>query len=167
MKTIEIIDIAEIENLNYIETTTGINGYPQNLKFALTGFENFEHAQEIADKYNLRVESFMKKYGWELWSRNNNWMYEPYKLDVDNDFGDNYSEVDEDLVRQEIKDNIDNIDPDEVVDWLKNRAELIEFCQDAEEDEVVVTYYGEYFDTFKRESMSFSHDTRNYIIGVI
>jgi len=160
-------EIAEHKGLEVIETTTGRNGYPENLEFAIVGFDNFEDAQNLADKYNLKVESFTKKDGWDLWQRSNNWMYEPYKLNVDQDFGDNYNEVDADVIIDAIKDNIDNLEYKDVPDFLREQASILEEIENAEDDEVVVTYMGEYYNTLPRESMSFYHDTRHYVIGLI
>lgn len=164
---LDLRDIAEQEGFDIIETTTGTNGYPQNLKLAIVGFENFEDAQALADKYNLDVQSFEKRDGWQLWSRNNRTMFEAYKLDVWRDFGDNYNEVDADVIIDSIKDNIDNLEYKDVADYLREQANILEEIENAEEDEVVVTYMGEYYDTLPRESMSFYHDTRHYIIGLI
>lgn len=164
---LDLREIAEQEGFDIIETTTGTNGYPQNLKFAIVGFENFEDAQHLANKYGLNVESFRKRDGWQLWNRDNANMYSPYKLDVHRDFGDNYNEVDADVIIEGIKDNIDNLEYKDVADYLKEQSNILEEINRAEENEVVVTYMGEYYDTLPVESMSFSHDTWNYIIGVI
>ena len=46
MKTID--EIASENELQVITTTTGMNGYPQSLKKAIIGFENFEQAEKLA-----------------------------------------------------------------------------------------------------------------------
>lgn len=162
---VDIKELAEQYNLDYIETTTGSNGYPQNLQFAITGFDSFEKAQELADMYNLRIESFEKRDGWQLWSRRNNWMYQAYQLDVNRDFGDNYSEEDQDQILNTIKEIIDEVE--NPVKFLNSQIELLEECEKACDDEVVISHHGEYFDTLPKESMTFYHDTRHYIIGLI
>lgn len=162
---VNIKELAEHYDLNYIETTTEANGYPRNLKFALTGFDSFEKVQELADMYNLNIQSFRKRDGWQLWSRDNNTMYEPYKLNVQRDFGDNYSEENEDSIVQTIEDNISNVN--NPVKFLKNQLELLEECEKVNEDEVVVSCYGSYYDTFPYESMNFTHDSKSWIIGLI
>lgn len=164
---IDIREIADQEGLDVIETTTGTNGYPQNLKFAIVDFDTFEQAQELADKYNLSIESFEKRDGWQLWSRGNRTMYKPYQLDVHMDFGDNYSEVDEDVIVDGIKDNIDNLEYSDIADYLRGQVEILDEIEKAADDEVVITHMGEYYDTLPQESMIFYHDTRNYTIGLI
>ena len=164
---VDIKELAEDYNLEYIETTTGTNGYPQNIKPALVGFETFEQAQEIADMYNLSIESFEKRDGWSLWTRNNRTMFDAYKLDAQRDFGDNYNEVDADVIIDGIKDNIDNLEYEDIADYLTEQATILEEIESAGENEVVVTYMGKYYDTLPQQSMSFYHDTRYYIIGLI
>lgn len=167
----KIQEIAEIENLELIETTVGTNGYPQELKHAIVGFDNFDQATEIAEKYGLKIESFVRKDGWNLWFRSNNSMFAPYQNSAE-DFGDNYDafgKIDEsEFFEIEIKPSIDNFeDFDTIETFLKDKKEIWEEIQNMEDNEIVITHYGEYYDTILRESMSFSHDTRNYIIGLI
>lgn len=174
MNTTEKIDLREIaenEGLSYIETTAGTNGYPQNLKFAITGFDTFEQAQELADKYDLNIESFKRKDGWDLWSRDSRNMFAPYQNTAE-DFGDNYNEfekIDEaEFFEREIKPSVDNFEDFESLEtFLKDKKEVWQEIEDMEDNEIVITCYGEYYETIKKESMGFSHDSWYYIIGVI
>lgn len=168
---LDLREIAEQEGFDIIETTTGTNGYPQNLKHAIVGFESFEDASDLADKYGLNVESFRSKDGWSLWNRDNATMFKPYQ-NLASEFGDNYEEfpkMDEDeFFEIEIKPSIDNFEDFESLEtFLKDKKEIWEEIENMEDDEVVITCYGEYYETIKKESMEFSHDTRRYIIGVI
>ena len=43
-------NLAEVEGLEFIETTSERNGYPSNLQGAIIGFESFKQAEEIAEK---------------------------------------------------------------------------------------------------------------------
>ena len=54
-------EIAYNNSLELIETTTGKNGYPENLKYAIIGFKNFEQAKEIAKKHDLLITEFRDK----------------------------------------------------------------------------------------------------------
>ena len=54
--TTDLYTIAEIENLQVIETTSAINCYPQSIKKALIGFESFEQAERVAEEYGLSIE---------------------------------------------------------------------------------------------------------------
>lgn len=170
---LDLREIAEQEGFNIIETTTGTNGYPQNLKFAIVGFENFEDAQHLAYKYGLNVESFRKKDGWGLWNRDNANMYAPYKISA-NDFGDNYCDFEkmdeEDFMEIEVDPVLKDTqfeDMEALESFVTAKRELWEEIDEMEDDEVVIGLYGGYFDTFKKEPMSFSHDTWNYTIGII
>ena len=169
MKTIQ--EIAEIENLELIETTTGNNGYPQNLKHAIVGFESFEQAQEIAEKYGLRIESFRRKDGWQLWERNYLTMYAPFQNSAE-DFGDNYNEIDKidesEFFEREIKPIINDFEDFESLEtFIESKKKVWEEIQNMEDNELVITHYGEYYETISKESMVFSHDTWNSIIGLI
>ena len=168
MKTLQ--EIAEKHDLEIIETTSERNGYPRDLKLAITGFDTFEDAENLAKKYGLNIESFTSRDGWGVWYRTGGKMYKPFELDVYGDFGDNYSEesekdVCENLSERLEEDIFENID--EKIEFIKEQLELLEEISRASDDGVVVSHYGEYWDTFPRESMRFSHDTRQYIIGLI
>ena len=41
MEEFNIYEVAEENNLDVISTTTGKNGYPQSVRYAITGFPNF------------------------------------------------------------------------------------------------------------------------------
>jgi hypothetical protein len=93
MNTQELLDAIQMDyDLEMIETTTGRNGYPQSLKKALIGFQTFEQAQEIEKEYpEVRITTFHKRDGWQLWERNNNTTYEALKNSASN-YGDDYNQ---------------------------------------------------------------------------
>lgn len=171
MKKLNIEEIAELENLEVIETTVGMNGYPKNIKSAIVGFESFEHAQKLANEYGLSIESFTKRDGWHLWNRNNNTVYEPYKNSAE-DYGDNYTEIpkmdETDFIESEMRWFLEDVESFEEIDkFIKIKREVWECIEIMEDDEIVILHEGSYYETIKKESMAFSHDTRNYIIGLI
>lgn len=158
-------------DLGYIETTTGTNGYPKNLKPALVGFETFEQAQEIADTYNLSIESFESKDGWRLWTRNNRTMYEPYNNSAE-DYGDNYNDLwkmdEEEFYEAEVEPILENFDNlTDLKNFIKEKEEIFEEMEKMSDEEIIITHEGRYYETIKKQSMSWSHDTRHYIIGLI
>lgn len=168
---LDLRDIAEKEGLDYIYTTSEGNGYPRNLKPAIIGFNTFGQAQEIADKYNLSIESFETKDGWGLWTRNNRRMYEPYQNSAE-DYGDNYSEIhkmdEDDFIENEVQPLLEDAESfDKIEAILKEKKEIWEQVEVMEDDEIVITSYGTYYQTIKKTSMYFSHDTRHYTIGLI
>ena len=61
MEEFNIYEVAEENNLDVISTTTGKNGYPQSVRYAITGFPNFSEAEKLAEKYGLRITTFWKK----------------------------------------------------------------------------------------------------------
>lgn len=170
---IEILnEIANEYNISVVETTTGTNGYPQCLKKALIGFENFEQAKEIANQYpEVRITTFHKRDGWQLWERDNNTTYEAFQKSA-SDFGDDYnqftSEDVEDFFENEVKPFLESFEDFESLNkFLKEREEVLDKIQLLDDNEIVITYQGRYYDTIEKESMSFYHDTHSYCIGII
>ena len=49
-KKFDVREVAGLHNLLVIETTTGMNGYPQDCKFALRGFDTFDEAEKLANE---------------------------------------------------------------------------------------------------------------------
>jgi len=56
---------------------------------------------------------------------------------------------------------------DSLQEFLDHQKEIMEKLEDAEEDEIVITNCGRYYDTIKKHSMSFSFDTHTSVIGLI
>lgn len=89
----EILEnIANEYDISLVETTIGMNGYPKQLRYALTDFKSFEQYCEIKDKYHLDELNLHRKDGWQLWERNNTWGNQPYTAEdyVEKISGDNY-----------------------------------------------------------------------------
>jgi hypothetical protein len=172
MKNLSKREIAEVEGLDFIETTSERNGYPSNLKGAIIGFESFKQAEEIAEKYELEIQSFEKKDGWALWFRSGSWMGEAFKNSSD-DYGDNYSELakmdEAEFLESEVKyffeDDRESFD--EIEAFLNQKKEIWEEIEKMEDDEIVITNCGSYSETIKKESMYFYHDTKHLAIGLI
>lgn len=70
-------EIAYVCGLDVVETTTGRNGYPQNIKQAIIGFDNWKYAESTAERYGLRITTLHKRDGWQLWERNGDTTLEP------------------------------------------------------------------------------------------
>ena len=168
----KIDKIASKYGLDIISTTTASNGYPQNVKDAMVGFETFEQAQKLAEKYNLSIQSFTKKDGWGFWVRNNNVIFAPYENSCE-DYGDNFNELakmsEADFIEDEVTPFLEgyNLNFERIEELIKNKKEIWEEVSSLEEGEIVITHEGRYYETIKKKSMYFSHDTRNYIIGLI
>ena len=170
-KEFDIYDVADELGLTVVTTTTSRTGYPENLKNALIGFETFKQAEKVAEKYGLRITTFFKRDGWQLWYRNNNEAYQPIQV-VAGDYGDNchtfVAEDAETFYFDEVKpflDNFDNIG--ELQSFIQERSEILLYIEALDGEEQVVVKDGVYYETTKKEQMSWSHDTKNYIIGLI
>lgn len=168
-----IAELADILELDYIETTSQRNGYPSNLKFALTGFDTFEQAQEVADEYGLSIEVFSKRDGWSLWYRTGNAAYEPFCND-EGDYGDNYSSIckmdEQSFLEQEVDEVLRYIEFEDVnslVEFANNKKEIWDEVDAMDDDEIVITHFGKYYETIGKRSMNFYHDTQHLIIGLI
>ena len=169
--TTDFYTIAEIENLHVIETTSAMNGYPQDLKKALIGFDTYEQAEKVAEKYGLSIEYFTKRDGWQLYYRTGNHAYSAIEVSAE-DYGDNYrsftSSDYDDFYENEVKDIICNLDSfDEVDRLLETKKKIYEAIEDLDDDEMVITRDGEYYETIKRVTMSHYYDTKTTVIGVI
>ena len=68
---LELDEVAAEYNLDIIETTSGMNGYPRHIRKALVGFESFEQAEEIAAETGLCMMELHRRDGWQLWERAN------------------------------------------------------------------------------------------------
>ena len=143
--------IAYQNGLELIETTSERTGYPANLRHAIIGFETFEEAEKIADENNLSIEIFTKRDGWQLYYRTGNSAHEPFKNSADN-YGDDYHGF--------TTEDIDTFYEEEVKPIFE-KLELLD------EDEMIITCEGRYYETIPKASMSFYFDTKTTVIGLI
>lgn len=178
METTKVIDLGDIAYENGLvlaTTTTGTNGYPQNLKPAIIGFDSFEDAKELSREYDLRITTLFKKDGWDLWVRNSNTTYEPL-TPSSTDFGDNFREYNPsdyddlgDFYNQEgdyIRDEIKNISFDELKEHINRIEKLYSEIESLEENEILISD-GTASYVFEKELTSYSYDTKNYVIALI
>lgn len=172
---INLREIAETNGLTYAESTNGSNGYPSNIKGIIIGFDKFEDAEKLAEEHNLTIEMFKKKDGWQLWERTGNKAHEPMKNSAE-DYGDNYSQLEkmseEVFIKNEVSETLkylieDGADFDTIEDFIKDKRKLFNEIDNMEDDEIVITYQGDYYETIKKESMYWAHDTKHITIGLI
>lgn len=166
---LSLAEIADMEGLRYVETTSGSNGYPSNIQGAIVGFENWEQLEEVALKYNLNPINLHRRDGWQLYERQGN-ASEPYKNSC-NDYGDDYAQYDDaDAYQKQIMEDVlpyaELSTFEEVEEWLKEKKEVYEELLTCGENEIVITYQGRFYEKINETSMSFYHDTHNYIIGL-
>ncbi len=166
---LSLAEIASIEGLKHVETTSGTNGYPQDIQEAIVGFENWEQLEEIAEKYKLEAINLHKRDGWQLYERQGTASL-PFKNSSE-DYGDDYSQEDDadSYQKSEMEDVFPHLDLatfEEVEEWLDDRKKVYDELLTCGENEVVITYQGRFYEKVRKVSMSFSHDTHNYIIAL-
>lgn len=170
----DLREIAGNENLKFVETTSGANGYPENLRGAIIGFETFDHAEKIAKKYNLEIKEFFKKNGHDLWGRTGYTAYEPLSYG-ENDFGDNAKgiafddyENEADFLKEEVfpfidEDSFNSFD--ELNDFLKLKEKIWEEIECMDESEIMIIVSDE-FEIFPKTTMYKEVDTNESVIGL-
>lgn len=165
---VDIEDIADEQGLTIIETTTGSNGYPQELKKALIGFETFEDALAIADDCGWRVTTFTRKDGWQLWSRDNNTTYQPMQISSA-DYGDDYMDWDnEEEYLEELKVLMQNAESfAEMREIIESGEKVVDELSIKDDNEIVITCGNRYHETVRKSAMSWQNDGRYYEVGVI
>lgn len=164
-------NIAYQNGLELIGTTSKWNGYPANIKYAIIGFDTFEEAEKIARENNLSIEVFTKHDGWDLYYRTGDYVYEPFRNSASN-YGENYNEFSiEDIdtfYEEEVKPFLEQFDDfDSVSSFIDMKKEILERLEMIDEDEIVITNEGRYYETIQKKSMRFYHDTKTKVIGLI
>ena len=163
--------IAYENGFELVEVTRGRNGYPERLHNAIIGFEDFDEAQSIANEYGLELAILRKRDGWQLWERCGR---ASQPLDLTDFFTDNHNFFTkrdaENYYNEYVKPylmDFENID--ELAEFVKKQSEIMEELIYSDNDEMVVTYCGKYYDTLPREAMQY-HDRLNgctYAIGLV
>lgn len=167
----DINDIALQYGLKVIETTTNGTGYPESLKKAMVGFDTFEEAETLANKYGLRITTFFKKDGWRLWVRDSNTTYRPLCI-TSSDYGDDYNHYyygdRAKFYKEEVSPYLDNFKSlDELEAFIRDKRKLYDKLDIIDDSQIVISYLGKYFETIDIKSMVWSFDMKNYVIGVI
>lgn len=164
-------DIATENGLELIDTTSARNGYPQDLKKAIIGFDSFGQAEELAKENGLSIEIFNKRDGWDMWYRTGCQEHEPFERSAD-EYGDDYREFSkkdlEGFYENEVQPMVDVFgDFDTLRSYLGRMERIKDEIEEAEEGEIVITYCGEYFDTIVEHPMAYHCDSNSYAIGLI
>lgn len=163
--------IAYENGLEYIETTTGMNGYPQCIRGAIIGFETFEEAEKLAKEHGLCIRTFFKRDGWQLYQRDRNTTWEPLKITA-SDYGDDYSQLSvhdaEDFFENEVKPFLEDMGSfDDLKTFISRKEELFEKLEDIDGGQIVITHCGDYYETIDRELMEWSNDSKTWVIGIM
>lgn len=163
-------ELASNDGLTFIETTSGMNGYPKNIQPALIGFASFKDVEAFAQEHGLDIMMFHRRDGWQLWERKGV-AYEPMTITQD-DYGDGYDVINKerakDYYNNEVKpflQDFDNIE--DLKTFIAEQYDIIDELDRMNDDEAIITYYGEYWNTIEPKCIEWGFDTHNYVIGVI
>ena len=170
MKTLN--EAAQNFNLEIVNTNSDLNGYPSDLKEALTGFASFEEAEKVAEEIGGHVEKIVRPFGHEFWTRDGR-MYEPVSFTAEM-FGDNYA-IFEDAenywkVAQEVlAEKIESSDLEEVENIMKDIRKAYDAIDNLKEGEVALceNYRGIYLYRQTLSPAEYTFDSKDYAIGVI
>lgn len=165
----EILEQGKNTGLIAIQITYGNNGYPQGLgDWGLTGFENFQDAEQFANENAVEVTLFSIRDGHQLWKKHG---YTNKPLSSDdylNDLGDNYSEIslenEVDFVKDEIQTLLSNGDFEKAKSLIDYLIEVEGKSNELEDDEILIK--GDSFENVKKEMMSYHEDVTTWAIGV-
>lgn len=163
--------IAYENGLQYIETTTGMNGYPQCIRGAIIGFETFEEAEKLAKEHGLVIRTFFKRDGWQLYQRDSNTTYRALHITA-SDYGDDYSQLEtsdsRDFFENEVKPFLEDMESfDDLKTFISRKEELFEKLEDIDDGQIVITRCGDYYETIDRELMEWNNDSKTWVIGIM
>ena len=163
--------IAYENGLQYIETTTGVNGYPQHIRGAVIGFTTFTEAELLAKEYGLCIRTFFKRDGWQLYQREGWNTYRPLHITA-SDYGDDYNQLDvsdcRDFFENEVKPFLEDMESfEDLKKFIAGKEELLEKLEDIDDGQIVITRCGDYYETIDKGLMEWDHDSKTWVIGVM
>lgn len=169
-------EMNQEEHLNIVEVTSGINGYPSNLRQAIVGFSSFDIAKDLAEKFLKDVVLLHKRDGWNLYEiYGNNLISEPELSPEDLGYQRRWDGwTDESDLIEDFVDKIDGYNDLSVVVAIANDYKLIyKELQTLGDDEVIFAEpeNGDgdrvIWEKAKEHPTSWSYDTHNYIVAII
>lgn len=163
--------LAKQENLELISTTDSPNGYPSNEMQAVIGFNNYEQAEELAEKNNLSVEIFTKRNGNDFWFRTGNKAYEAFERESA-DYGEDCTTYTKEDVEKYYANEIEGMlsdfeDLDELSAFVDSHKAIYAALKNLKDGELLIVCNGEVCDTVQQTTMSYSNDSHMYAIGLI
>lgn len=163
--------LAKQDNLELISTTDSPNGYPGNEMQAIIGFDNYEQAEELAEKNNLSVEVFTKRNGNDFWFRTGNKAYEAFERESA-DYGEDCTTYTKEDVEKYYTNEIEGMlsdfeDLDELSAFVDSHKAIYAALKNLKDGELLIVCNGEVCDTVQQTTMSYENDSRMYAIGLI
>lgn len=166
----KILERADELGLKIVETTSDGNGYPRNLKKAITGFVNFADAERFAEENGCVIIELKRKAGRQLWSRGNR-RYEAFDMrkvyeNVPN--CEMYFCGDEDRLTEHIKSRIAELDDFSLIkQYVENSDNIWSAVSSLWDDEFVIVIDEEDYQVKDINEMRYEYDSTYYKIGVI
>ena len=165
----EIID--SYDSLSQVEITTGINGYPSHLHAGIIGFESFQQAKEVANKYGGEVVSLHRRDGWELWqSQSPAWeAYDIERIYQEQEGCQIYDSgmTEEQFIEEEsVADMVADMDSiDAIAKYVAHIKELWQQIETLDDSQFLAVGNG-WTEMHDKTGMSYYDDTHHYAIGV-
>jgi len=172
--------IAEQNDFHTRELTSGSNGYPENTRKCITGFETYEQAKDFATKTGGEVTSIRSRDGWTL-SQSEGWVsgaydirnillknYESESIEIISNNGndiDNYLASVKDTLKEYVDNAEDFDDLHGVVANIFKAQDIASKVEDLEDDELLFVLDGEP-EVLKKFATHYNHDVWTYDIAV-
>ena len=178
MNTYEKLDNYNFDNgkaFEIVETTSSMSGYPENLKWALTGFSSWEDAEEAAKELGGEIISLRRRDGQQLWTRDGR-TFGPYARVSESDDEDIWPGGEQsareywDGESVALADALQRgeLDAEGLAAWSGKISKASEEIADADEAQGVVTRRGEFVEVIDLRPMSYHDgDVTAYQIAVI
>lgn len=158
-----------------IETTSSRSGYPEGLKWALTGFEDWDEAEMAAKDLGGEIISLRRRDGQQLWSRDGK-AFEPYTRTPESDDEEiwpggeqsarEYYDGESVALAEALQRG--DLDVDGLTAWADKISKAHEEIAAADEAEGVITRCGEFVEVIDLRPMSYHDgDVTAYQIAVI
>lgn len=183
----DLREIASNEGLQVRETVKGgNNGYPSGFEYVITDFFDWEQIEDFVKEYGGTPIMLHKRDGWQMWERCDK-VYEPMEITAEM-YGDNYEIIYKDTYEdfgQFIKDFVVPQFEDKTTEQCKeigiksqsiwSSVESIKYRNAIIPEGVLIenrqqydgTWIWEEIDTIDLVCIEWSHDTHNYMIGVM
>lgn len=172
METLSNEEIAYQEGLDLVHTTTSPVGYPSCVGTAITGFDDFEQAEAMADQYGKRIVLLRQKAGWQLWY--NNWCQlteapclEAEDVGYHREYSNDTSE--EELIAHLIGEIGGLKYLEDIVELSEAMLSLNRDLQSLDEDEVIFAERDDNYlayEVFKKYPTKWDYDSNYFIIAI-
>lgn len=167
----KLMKIAYERGLDVVETTKGMNGYPQGLGKAVIGFKTFEEAQEVARESGGEVVDLSRRDGWLFW-KNNGRVWKEWEMQAE-DYGDDYEcvidwkdwwEGEREILSETMK---EMETPDDLTLMTDRVWKIYNEINNLGDNEQVLLCRGEYYDTIPVKTLRYHIDVWSHEIAVV